>query len=721
MSQSKDDESTEDKFTRWFILASGEGAGRVASLYFTKMKNEAISNRILLMNSNRTDIINTLMDLEKQATSDAERNLINQIRQKNTLLFGGGGAGVYIVGEDYARKDYQTKIRRPIEGLGTGGADVVLDIAALGGGTGNGSIPYIINQMKYGTSVSLQNHIHIALAILPYSFEPQQMHFNTICGLSRLLKYDEKNQQNADMVLIVDNSKIADDIKKNEGLEPKYIDINYKIIKAIDLMIAAGRRSKSGINIQSYVNFPKLMNLYHFTPCVSVDNDINLVGLEKALYKAANNSYVKMNPKTAIIAYLIVNLPEKFLNKGEFTEEGINKIFNKWKKDNITGNSGMVSLAYAKTEKETFDVMLLLGGFDLRPTIEKYWQEYKSLKKTLIMASEGGHTVNFGDNIFSVKEIERIEENLNNYINHTEEVLKEKSRELKEQQKITSSIEILRGYVHLQDNNIRFGIRVINNSEFTISDVEVLLHYDESLFDVENKIQKLGTIPPTVPRTAEFVLKPRGCIHKEELGSTILYKDHHYKKYLLEMRPKEVHCVHPFLKEKAITQTEFLALSKSGYSAEVGVNFENIDAKLMSTFFIQTYRKKLYKVSEYTINNETILYLSGESIGDKTYYLLTAVIKEYEGLTQIMLKANSDKPHGLNSLLNDEILENLRHLVKTVQSAREIGIIKKEQVINIINSVVQRTSFSGGEGATSININESVVQRTILKGEEEKH
>lgn len=113
--------------------------------------------------------------------------------------------------------------------------------------------------MKHGYSISLQNHIQFALAILPYSFEPQQMHFNAICGLSRLLKYGVNNQQNADMVLIVDNSKIADDIKRNEGIEPNYNDINCKIIKAIDLMIASGRRSKSGINIKSYANFPKLI------------------------------------------------------------------------------------------------------------------------------------------------------------------------------------------------------------------------------------------------------------------------------------------------------------------------------------------------------------------------------------------------------------------------------------------------------------------------------
>ena len=74
-----------------------------------------------------------------------------------------------------------------------------------------------------------------------------------------------------------------------------------------------------------------------------------------------------------------------------------------------------------------------------------------------------------------------------------------------------SDIEIKRGYEVLPDNNVRFGIRVINNSNVIISDVEVLLDYSESLFQLEgSKVQKLGTIPPSVPRTAKFILKPLG-------------------------------------------------------------------------------------------------------------------------------------------------------------------------------------------------------------------
>ena len=412
-----------DQFTRWTILASGEGAGRVASLYFTKMVNEAIDNRILLMNSNRSDIINTLEELEKNATSNDEKALIAQIRQRNILLFGGGGAGnVFKEGEEFARQDFETKIRRQIEALGTAAGDAVLDLVALGGGTGNGSIPYIIHQMKNGTSVSLQKHIHVALAIIPYDYEPPQRQFNAICGLSRLLKFGDNSKQNADMVLIVDNSKIAEDIEMNEGIEAKFSDINKRVIQAIDLMIAPGRRSKGVIDIKDYVKFPSLMNLYHFTPCLSMNNDINIIGLEMALDDAVNNSFVQMDPETAVISYLIVRVPEKYIDKGDFTEDAVNSVFNKWKKENIIGKMGMVSIAYTPSRKETFDVLLLLGGFKLKNTLRKSWQEYKSLKEILMMAADGGH-VELDSVKLSVDEIDGIEDILSKYMTHTDDVV----------------------------------------------------------------------------------------------------------------------------------------------------------------------------------------------------------------------------------------------------------------------------------------------------------
>lgn len=248
-------------------------------------------------------------------------------------------------------------------------------------------------------------------------------------------------------------------------------------------------------------------------------------------------------------------------------------------------------------------------------------------------------------------------------------------------------IEIKRGYEVLPDNNVRFGIRVINNSDVIISDVEVLLDYSESLFQLEgSKVQKLGTIPPSVPRTAKFILKPLGCIHKE----------------------------------KSIKRSDFLTMSQSGFMEERGVSFEGISVDKLVDFLAHTCKNRLYKVDEFTIENGKILYLAGDAVGEKAYYLLTAVVKEYEGLTQVLLRVNSDKSHGLNGFLN-ETLDNLRHLVVST-SAREIGIIKKEQVINIIDSVVQRTTFSDGEGAAQVNIRDSMVHRTegLARKEEEE-
>jgi NitT/TauT family transport system substrate-binding protein len=281
-------------------------------------------------------------------------------------------------------------------------------------------------------------------------------------------------------------------------------------------------------------------------------------------------------------------------------------------------------------------------------------------------------------------------------------------------------IELKRGYEVLPDNDVRFGIRVINVSHSAISEVEVILDYNASLFELTgSEVQKLGTIPHAGERTAKFTLKPRGCIHKEEIAATIRYKDHQWKRHSVEMRPKEVHCVCPFLKEKTINRADFLALAASGYGEDRGLNFEAITIDKLIAFLLHTCQNRLYRVDDVSVEQGRILYLAADAVGEKAYYLLTAVVVEQEGIIQVLLRASSDKRHGLIGFLN-ELIENLRHLVSSVARAREIGIIKQEQVINIIDSVVQRTTFAaaGGEGAPSVTIKDSVVQRTEIKADE---
>ena len=417
-------------FTRWTILASGEGAGRISSLYLTKMQNEAIGERVLLMNTNRADINNTLIEMEKTAKNAEERSRVLMLRQKNVVLFGEGGAGnVFKEGELSAERDFESKLRRPIEALGTAAGDVILDIATMGGGTGNGSIPFIIDKIKHGESVSLMRHVHVAMGILPYEEEAPHRHFNAICGITRLLKYGEDQQQNADMVIFIDNSKIRDDLRTNEGIDAKFPDINRRIIQAIDLLIAPGRQAKGVIDIKDYVKFPSMMNMYHFTPCLSTGNDVNFIGLDVALDDAVENSFVHMDPSTAVIAYCIVRVPEKYLGTGDFIEDKVYRIFNEWKKDNIIGKMGMVSLTYEKnSKKDTFDVMLLLGGFNFREMIEKSWKEYKDFQDILKMSAKDGN-VTVEDVILSADELDLIEDTLKKYMKHTDEVIEKFTEE----------------------------------------------------------------------------------------------------------------------------------------------------------------------------------------------------------------------------------------------------------------------------------------------------
>jgi hypothetical protein len=280
-------------------------------------------------------------------------------------------------------------------------------------------------------------------------------------------------------------------------------------------------------------------------------------------------------------------------------------------------------------------------------------------------------------------------------------------------EKQSDVIKIKRGYEILQNNDLRFGIRIINNTDYPVMDVETILDYPGALFALkDNVVQTLANIHPNGERTAKYILTPLGCIHNEKIAATIIYKDHTGEKQALQMRPKEVHCVCPFLKEKAMREGEFAELANTHEHILEGLSLRGISVNEITGFIKEACAHRLYVISDHEIDTTKIVYLAGESIGDKAYYLLTAVIQPYKDLIQVALRAHSDKPYGLHGFLK-EIANNIRQLVGSVQSAEEIGIIESRQVVNFIDSVLVRTSFGGvGTSTTGVNIEDSVVQRT---------
>ena len=398
--------SKQNTFTRWAVIASGEGGGRIASQFFTRSDNPGIDDRILVMNTNRADIRNTISRIEDRIDDDPWAH--------HALEFGSqqGAGNFFVTGEEAAREDLD-RIVANISDLasGTGNVDAFLHAATLGGGTGNGSIPYVIDQFRSGLDTSqhegwMDSTIHAALAVWPYYYEAPQRQFNAVCGLSRLLRSDD-GSQNADMVLLVANSHLSDD----ETTGTDYSQVNDQIISAIDLMIGAGRETRGVIDIQDYVTVPSQIGAYHFTPAVATELNGDLFEMEYMFDKAAENAFVPMDVGTSRVTYAVVRAPEHMIESGDITEPDVQNAFNEWKrKHGLLGASGMTSLTPKQDRSNEVDVLLLLGGFDLDPLLDHSWDEFEEYKESL----QSGRSL--GNARLPANELRRIEENLTEYM-----------------------------------------------------------------------------------------------------------------------------------------------------------------------------------------------------------------------------------------------------------------------------------------------------------------
>ncbi len=426
--------------TRWSIIAAGEGANRISFLYYAKFRNITIDDRVLLLNTTTADV-RPEKTFEYMLTKDPNFGQIyDGIKREKICIFGKSPSGAgnnWKVGENEAKEDFDT-IRRYISNLKLGGRDVIFGISTLGGGTGNGSLPYIIHELKYGRGVVAPGENgFMALGILPYDFEAPQRFFNTICGISRLLRFGESSKQNADLLILVDNDQVEKILGISEASkEERYYKINQEIIKVIDLMIAPGSEgTMSTIDVSDYYQLPGNLGVYHFTPCLSLGNDPDIFSVEMAMEDALRNPMAPIDPKTAIMVYVIVIAPKKYVDNGTFTQEELEYTTRNWAVKNLAGNRGGIlrySSLVADPNRDTLDVMLLMGGFSLKDIISKSLERYYDFKDNL--RTVGGE-MEIRDDIderirvrIGVKDIEMIENNIKDYIAVTEDKIKKASR-----------------------------------------------------------------------------------------------------------------------------------------------------------------------------------------------------------------------------------------------------------------------------------------------------
>lgn len=394
--------SRADTYTRWGVVSSGEGGGRIAAELLAREDNPGIDDRIALLNTNRADVRNTI-----------DRAALGESADEFVTVFGSkrGVGNNFVAGQECAREDLD-RIVNTISNRMTG-ADAFMHMTTLGGGTGNGSIPYLVEQLSTGGDVDdlpawMDSVVHVALAAWPYYDEPAQRQFNAISGLSRLLMRRD-GSQNANMVLLAANSHLD-----RTGAQGSYDEVNDRIVTAIDLLIGAGREARGVIDVEDYVAQPSNIGAYHFTPAVATGLNGKMLEYELMFDRAAERTFVPMDVTTARAAYAIVRAPERLIESGEVTETGVQSAFSDWKRANdIAGAVGMTTLTPKEGRGSDVDVLLLLGGFDLNPLLDHSRDAFDDHKRNIEAARGIG---NAPEETITEAHIADLEENLERYV-----------------------------------------------------------------------------------------------------------------------------------------------------------------------------------------------------------------------------------------------------------------------------------------------------------------
>lgn len=407
--------SGSDTYTRWAVLAAGEGGGRIASNLFGRSENPGIDERILVMNTNRADIRNTIERLDAETNIDTD-----DIELNHTVTFGDlDGVGNYFPGGEACAEMDLDRIVNQLGAAEVEQADAFLYVTTLGGGTGNGSVPFLINSLKTNPpSGALDDTAHIALAAWPYYHEGGQRHFNAVCGLSRLLQWYD-GSQNADMVVLIANSHIADELDV-DGIDgssgDRFAAVNDMAIRAMDLMIGAGRETRGVVDVSDYVTWPSRLNSYHFTPGIALEQP-SVFDLDLLFDKAADNTFVPADPTSSQVVYGIVRAPEHLIDEGQYSESKLDAALNGWLESNGYDEivHRMTSLTPVDRRDDTLDVLLMFGGFDLDPLLSESRDAFEAIME---QATERGIQADVdtqGDE-FSTDRFRTIRRNLEDYL-----------------------------------------------------------------------------------------------------------------------------------------------------------------------------------------------------------------------------------------------------------------------------------------------------------------
>jgi hypothetical protein len=192
----------------------------------------------------------------------------------------------------------------------------------------------------------------------------------------------------------------------------------------------------------------------------------------------------------------------------------------------------------------------------------------------------------------------------------------------------------------------------------------------------------------------ESVLGPEGLKHLERAG-----KKRSYIQGLITASP--------------ISEAEYMALEGRLDSCSHGFSLGGVGIDTISSHILEECRSfTLIGMREF--RNERLFLFSGRSRTEERAWLLTVAVKRDGDIFNVLFKAYSDRKEGLEEFLST-VSDIVKYTIITMNFAKEVEKIEVKKVINIIDSIVQRSDIGSGPGelkSRTITVRDSVVQRS---------
>ncbi|MBN2330344.1 MAG: hypothetical protein JXC85_00875 [Candidatus Aenigmarchaeota archaeon] len=239
--------------------------------------------------------------------------------------------------------------------------------------------------------------------------------------------------------------------------------------------------------------------------------------------------------------------------------------------------------------------------------------------------------------------------------------------------------------------------------------------------------EELGTdfkITPTVlgmqrvARGAVVMQDEKGNEFREELrgiSADVLEKPHPERKAYAKKEDYRLEKKHfdTSITAYPISESRYVELSNRYWNQQRGYTLKGTGPDVVVNH-VEENCKDMAPVSRHDFAAERMLMYSFK-LGE-AHDMLTVIVKQDEGFVHLILKLYSDSKEKLVPTL-ERISKLIRYTIDTETDAKEVEKVEIKKIINIVDSVVQRSKIASGgdEGEVTdkeTKIKDSVVQRT---------